>query len=150
MSYAREMISLEEDCFRDWPTAWAVVAFPHALTLDPRLVAALWKTNAGSPLVLNGAPIQNITALVDDPLLAVRPILRLSDTSRGWELLCSNVGSFALFGATPSVIAGLWDADARAVLVEEFEAWVDDRCVGFGDTGVKFARDHLLPRVRAV
>ena len=150
MSYAREMISLEEDCFRDWPADWAVVAFPHAVTLDPRLVAALRKTNTGSPLELNGARIEKITVLVDDPLLAVRPVLRLSDTSRGWELLCSNVGSFALFGATPSITAKLWDADARAVLVEEFEAWVADHCVGFGDTGVAFARDYLLPRVRAV
>jgi hypothetical protein len=138
----------DETCFRDWPADWLVVAFPHALSLDPRLVRAISAIASGSTLEANGTRIGEIGAVVDDPMRIAGAVMRLSDASGEWEVLCSNVGSFSLLGATPSVMSLVFDPGSRAGLREEFEAWVKDSRIGFGHTGLAFASDHLLPILR--
>ena len=137
-----------ETSFRDWPDGWSVVAFPHSVSLDPRLVTAISAIATGSMLEANGTPIGDFSAVVDDPLRFGGAVIRLSDGSGEWEVLCSNVGSFALLGATPSVMSAAFDATSRAGLREEFKSWVEERRVGFGDTGLAFATDRLLPHLR--
>ena len=138
----------EETSFRDWPADWSIVAFPHAMNLDPRLVTAISAIATGSTLEANGKRVGELDAVVGDPLRIGGAVMRLSDGSGEWEVLCSNVGSFSLLGATPSVMSAVFDASSRAVLRREFELWVSDRQVGFGETGLAFASDQLLSLLR--
>lgn len=138
----------DETSFRDWPAGWSVVAFPHEVSLDPRLVRAISAVGVAATLEANGTRISDLGAVVDNPLRIGGAVMRLSDASGEWEVLCSNVGSFSLLGAVPSVMSAVFDESSRADLRNEFEAWVSDRRVGFGDTGLTFASDQLLPLLR--
>jgi len=137
-----------ETSFGDWPAGWSVVAFPHSVSLDPRLVTAISAIATESTLAANGTSIGDFGAVVDDPLRFGGAVMRLSDGSGEWEVLCSSVGGFALLGAIPTVMSAAFDASSRAGLREEFELWVNDRRVGFGETGLAFANDQLLPLLR--
>ncbi|HEV7227735.1 hypothetical protein [Brevundimonas sp.] len=141
------MNARNEACFQDWPAGWLVVAFPHGFGLDPRFAAAIAAIANGSTLEANGSRIDDIGAVVDDPTL-LGAVIRLFDASGEWEALCSNVGSFSLLGATPSVMSVVFDARSRAGLRTEFESWVNDNGVGFGETGRAFAIDQLLRLLR--
>jgi len=135
----------DESAFTRWPADWHVVAFPHEVSLDDRLVRAVATFQQGQ-LHAGGVPVDDFKVAAQDPLLAFGPLMRLSDASGRWEALCSAPGGFVLLGGEPEVIASAFPSDAQETPRSGFADWVTQGGVGFGDEGLAFAQQHLLPR----